>query len=127
MNYKSLIVLAMMLAVLGISKPVLAHMDKAEHAEHVQSMRQAAAELKGTNPALSAKLSGYADEKEKWADKQNAKWKEKTEDVAKLRAAASELAPTRKDLADDLNAIAGKCEKHMKDQEDNDDNDGKIG
>ena len=117
MNYKSLIVLAMMLAVLGVSKPVFANMDKAEHAEHVQSMRQAAAELKSTNPVLSDKLSSYADKKEKWADKKDEMRKEKKEDNLKLRAAATELQPTRKDLADDLNKIADRCEKKMKDKE----------
>ena len=117
MNYKSLIILAMTLAVLGVSKPVFAHMDKAEHAEHVQSMRQAAAELKGTNPALSAKLSGYADKKEKWADKKDEMWKEKQEDNVKLRAVATELQPTRKDLSDELTEIADRCEKKMKDKE----------
>ncbi len=122
MNYKAPIVLTgLMIAAMIFSKPALAHMEKGDHAEFLKSLRQASDELKATDPALSAKLSGYADKREsrkaKWAEKKEEFKKQRQEDAVKIRAAATELQATRKDLAADLNAIADRCEKKMKEHE----------
>jgi len=113
MNYKSVIVMTMMLAVLGISKPVFANMYEGNQADHVQAMRQAATELKDNNPELSDKLNGYADKKEKWAGKKDEMWKQKQEDMKTVQASATALQSTRKDLADELTAMSERCAKEM--------------
>jgi len=113
MNYKSVMVIAMMLAVLGISKPVFANMHDENHAEHVQAMRQAAMELKATNPGLSDQLNGYAEKKEKWIGKKDEMWKQKQTDMETVKASATALQSTRKDLADELTAMADRCAKEM--------------
>ncbi len=115
MNYKSVMVIAMMLAVLGTSKPVFANMHDENHADHIQAMRQAATELKSTNPGLSDKLNGYAEKKEKWASKKDEVWKQKQADMKTVKDSAAALQSTRKDLADELTAMSDRCAKEMDD------------
>jgi len=110
MKYRAPIVLAMIIAALSFSKPALANMDKGEQVEFVKSLRQASSELKGTNPTLSDKLNGYADQKEKWANKKEEHWNQMQGDAGKLRIIAKDIQPTRKDLTDELNAIADRYE-----------------
>lgn len=113
MNYKSMIVMTMMLAVLGISKPVFANMSEENNVEHVQAMRQAAMELKSTNPGLSDKLNGFAEKNEQWASKKDEAWKQKQADMETLKASAAALQSTRKDLADELTAMSDHYAKKM--------------
>jgi|GEM_PF-4103526 len=116
MKYKAPIVLAMIIAALIFSKPALANMDQGEHAEFIKSLRQASSELKGANPTLSDKLNGYADQKEKWANKKEGHWKQMQGDAGKLRIIAKDVQATRKDLTDELNAIADRYEAKRTDQ-----------
>ena len=90
MNHKMRIVWASIIVVISFSVPAFANMDKAEHADFIQTLRQSAVELKGSNPILSDKLNGYA------------------EDAGVIRTAAAELQSGRKDISDDLNDIADR-------------------
>lgn len=107
MNYKMAIVLVLgVLTVIGISSFARANMDKAEHSEFVQTLQQAAVELRSTNPMIADKLSGYAEKQKKWTSEKDERWSQKQEDAGTIRTAAAELQATRKDMSDDLNAIA---------------------
>jgi len=107
MNYKIAIVLVLgILTVIGISSFARANMDKAEHSEFVQTLQQAAAELKNTNPMIADKLNGYAEKQKKWTSEKDERWNQKQEDAGTIRTAAAELQATRKDMSDDLNEIA---------------------
>ena len=107
MNYKIAAVLVLgVITVVGISNFARANMDKTEHSEFVQTLQQAAAELKGTNPMLADKLNGYAEKQKKWTSEKDERWSQKKEDAGTIRTAAAELQATRKDMSDDLNEIA---------------------
>jgi len=107
MNYKIAAVLVMgVIAAIGVSSFAGANMGKLENSEYVQTLRQAAAELKGTNPMIADKLNAYAERQQKWTREKDTRWNQKKEDAGTIRTAAAELQATRKDMSDDLNAIA---------------------
>lgn len=108
MNHKMRIVWASIIVVISFSVPAFANMDKAEHADFIQTLRQSAVELKGSNPILSDKLNGYADKQEKWTREKEQRWNQKREDAGVIRTAAAELQSGRKDISDDLNDIADR-------------------
>lgn len=106
MNYKiAILVVSGILTVMGVSNFARANMDKSEHSEFVQTLQQAAAELKNTNPMIADKLNGYAEQQKKWTSEKDERWNQKQEDAGTIRTAAAELQATRKDMSDDLNEI----------------------
>lgn len=107
MNYKiAIVVVAGILTVIGVSSFARANMDKAAQSEYVQTLRQAAAELKGTNPMIADKLNAYAEKQQVWTREKDDRWNQKKEDAGTIRTAAAQLQATDKDMSNDLNAIA---------------------
>lgn len=85
-----------------------------DKADTVSDLRQAADELKESNPKLSKRLNDYAEKKEKWKGKKGEMEKhiqQRKADIQKIREAAVALEATHKDLAHDLKEIAERLEK----------------
>lgn len=112
-NGSMITMLFIIAAAIGFSRPALAHMDAKARAQFVLDLRQASAELKGSNAGLSGKLDDYADEKEKWSKKYESERPKKAENVASIRQASNELKGSNKPLADKLDDIADECQDEL--------------
>jgi ABC-type transport system involved in cytochrome bd biosynthesis fused ATPase/permease subunit len=111
-----------------VAMPVLASADDEEMekdpqkhrqhmSEHIANMRQAAAELRATDPDTAGKLeslSNKAQEKmDNWEAEKQKRMDEMAEHLAVMRKAAASLKATNPDLAKKLEDAADKKQKKM--------------
>lgn len=88
------------------------------HEEHIAVMRQAANELQNTNADLSKKLNKFADEKEKWSEKEMGpgQIQKKRDDLVKIEQASEALKGANDGLSKDLKDIHDRWEKKLEEK-----------